>query len=79
MNKYTYIFVSHCPNNDRAITYRLKIKTNQVIMVEDIIAACAEHPRGFHEAIADDLHRRFSGKQKLKAYHHGVKIRTKRK
>jgi hypothetical protein len=78
MNIYRHQFVSHCPNNDLAIIYTLEIETESVIQVEHIVTACALHKRAYHEAIADELHRRFDGCHTLKAHHHGVDIETRR-
>jgi hypothetical protein len=47
-----------------------------MIQVEDIIDAVMLLNRGFHEEIADQLHREFGGQQTLTANHHGVSIRT---
>jgi hypothetical protein len=78
MNIYRHQFVAMCPNNDRPIIYSLEIETESVIQVEHIVTACALHKRAFHEAIADDLHQRFDGRQVLRAHHHGVDIETRR-
>jgi hypothetical protein len=77
-NIYRHEFVSHCPNNDKAIVYALCIETSSVIQVEHIVTAAALHKRAFHEAIADDLHSRFGGLQTMRAHHHGVDIETVR-
>lgn len=78
MNIYRHQFVSNCPNNDKPIIYFLEIETDSVIQVEHIVTACALHKRAYHEAIADELHQRFDGRQVLKAHHHGVDIETRR-
>jgi SRSO17 transposase len=78
MNIYRHQFVSHCPNNDKPIIYALSIETDGVIQVEHIVTAAALHKRAYHEAIADDLHARFGGKQVMTAHHHGVDIETVR-
>ncbi len=77
-NIYTYQFVSHCPNNQRPIIYSLEIETTDVIHVEHIVTAASLHDSAYHEEIADDMHDRFSGRQRLKAHHHGVGIETRR-
>jgi hypothetical protein len=77
-NTYRYQFVSHCPNNDKPIIYSLEIETESVIQVEHIVTAAALHKRAFHEAIADDFHKRFDGRQTIRAHHHGVEIETRR-
>ena len=59
--------------------YVLTIETPQIISVEDLLSQIAErYTDGFHELIADDLHAEFGGRQILKAYHHGVEIKTVR-
>ena len=37
MNKYTVFFDCECPNNKKTIKYKLVIKTNEIIMVEDLM------------------------------------------
>ncbi len=80
MNKYTVFFDCECPNNKKTIKYKLVIKTNEIIMVEDLmnhlLKECSE---GFHENIADDLFCSFGGEQYMIANHHGVQIETFRK
>lgn len=80
MNKYSRIFVAACPNNGEQIIYTLSIEvpTERMIQVEHIVTATAMIKRGFHEQIADELHRRFGGRQVLRAHHHGVDIETVR-
>jgi len=78
MNSYTTEFFSFCPTNNVRIKYCLVIQTDKVIMVEDIIDEVMLHHRGYHEEIADQLHRTFGGRQILVAEHHGVKIETVR-
>jgi hypothetical protein len=78
MNRYTTEFFSFCPTNNVRIKYSLLIETNQTIMVEDIINEVTLHDRGYHEAIADQLHRTFGGRQVVIADHHGVRIETVR-
>ena len=74
MNTYTHQFAVKCPNNRHRIAYTLKIETMSTIMVEDIVEECAGFDTGYHEHIADRLHSRFGGVQKITAHHHGVDI-----
>lgn len=77
MNVYSRQFVATCPNNGEAIIYNLRIETiGRVIQVEHIVTATAMIKQGYHEQIADELHRRFGGRQVLRAHHHGVDIET---
>lgn len=78
MNIYRHQFVSVCPNNGAAIIYRLEIAADMMIPVEHVVTACALFKSGYHEAIADELHRRFGCKQTLTAHHHGVDVETRR-
>ncbi|WP_431290436.1 hypothetical protein [Burkholderia cepacia] len=77
-NVYRTGFVSRCPTNRQLISYALEIETDEMIHVEHITTAAAMHESGYHEAIADDLFKRFGGRQILKAHHHGVDIETRR-
>jgi hypothetical protein len=77
MNIYSRQFVAACPNNGEPIIYNLRIEiVGGMIQVEHIVTATALIKRGYHEQIADELHRRFGGRQLLRAHHHGVDIET---
>lgn len=77
MNAYTRQFVAACPNNNQSIIYSLRIEVvGRMIQVEHIVTATALLKQGYHEQIADELHRRFGGRQVLRAHHHGVDIET---
>ena len=78
LNKYKVTFTALCPVNSKKITYNLKIKSDAMIRVEDLLAFVRQVDQGFHEAIADSLIERFGGQQILRAYHHGVFIETER-
>lgn len=56
----------------------MMIETGDVLMVEDIVAFTDAIGSGFHEAIADEMHAQFGGRQVLTAFHHGVDILTVR-
>jgi hypothetical protein len=77
MNIYRRQFVAACPNNNESIIYNLAIEAgSRKIPVEHIVTATALIKVGFHEEIADELMRRFGGRQVLRAHHHGVDIET---
>jgi hypothetical protein len=76
LNIYKAEFFAFCPVNEVRVQYRFCIETDKVIKVEEIIDEITLHNRGFHEDIADQLHRTFGGKQTLTAHHHGVDIET---
>ncbi len=76
MNTYKLKFFSLCPVNSIRIEYKLRIRSNTLIHVEDLIAFAAEKSSGFHEEIADAFFLKFGGEQRLKAFHHGVRIKT---
>lgn len=78
MNNYKIVFNKHCPINNLVIEYKLKIKTKNVILIEDLLGFVEQLPSEFHETFADKLFAKFSGKQTLIANHHGVTISTKR-
>lgn len=78
LNTYSTEFFATCPNGGAYILYRLKIETKAMVMVEDIVAWCEATKTGFHEDIADAMHKRFGGSQTLTANHHGVTIETTR-
>ena len=75
MNIYSIEFVSSCPNNGEVINYRLEIRSQTMIMVEDIESACNVGAE-FHENLAAEFHKRFGGRQELTARHGRVEIQT---
>jgi hypothetical protein len=79
MNIYHRQFVANCPNNGEGIIYSLRIDAgDHMIPAEHIVTATALIKQGYHEHIADELFRRFGGRQTLRAHHHGVDIETLR-
>ena len=77
MNKYTYSFNSQCPNETHGVIYyTIEIETPTMIMVEAIIDYCKKYVKSYHEEIADDLIKKFGGKQTITATHKNVKIET---
>jgi hypothetical protein len=78
LNIYRTSFFAKCPNNGSRILYSLEIKTAEVVSVEEIIEVVEGIDEEFHEAIADQLLKRFGGKQTLSAEHHGVHIESHR-
>lgn len=78
MNTYNTRFLATCPNNGEHILYDLVIDSTAVIMVEHIVTATRMIRTGYHETIADALHKQFGGRQVLMAHHHGVDIKTVR-
>lgn len=77
MNRYRHAFLRTCPSNGRSIRYSLLVETTDTVMVEDLVSACAGEAI-YHEALADELHGRFGGRQIMRAHHHGVWIETQR-
>ena len=78
LNIYRHTFIAECPSDGDSIIYRLEIKAPKVIMVEHIRTATALIKKGYHEQIADQLHDRFGGEQRIVATHQGVEIETLR-
>jgi hypothetical protein len=78
MNAYITEFFANCPNNGVRIKYALRIETNDILPVEQIIVVVESIDDRFHEEIADGLHQAFGGIQTLVADHHGVTIETTR-
>jgi hypothetical protein len=79
MNIYETEFFCRCPQNGIRIKYHLTIQHPEKIMVESIIKSIESFADGFHEDIADKVHKEFGGLQTLVADHHGVRITTHRK
>lgn len=78
MNKYQTKFVIECITNQKPIMYRLTIVTHETIIVEELLEFIKKLKTNYHEKIADELFKKFGGKQTMIANHHGVLIKTKR-
>lgn len=76
MNIYRHKFICACPTNGQQIAFELEITSTTMIHVEHIVTAAALHKTGFHEDLADHLHKALGGSQVLRAHHHGVDIET---
>jgi hypothetical protein len=77
VNIYETSFYCKCPINKVRILYDLKIKTEKIISVEELLEHINHwYQDGFHELIADHLAENFNGTQTLEANHHSVKITT---
>lgn len=81
MNIFSPSFTATCPNNGQTIAYRLEIEAHHVIMVEDIAEECStacDFGKPYHDTIADYLHARLGGRQRMAAFYHGTEIETRR-
>jgi len=76
MNIYKYSFKVKCPNDDAEIVYLLTIKSDQMIMAEDIVKYC-NHAEGYQEYIAGVLKEKLGGCIRLVGTHSSVKVITK--
>ncbi|MCY1557038.1 hypothetical protein D9M68_938490 [compost metagenome] len=77
-NIYRHVFSAKCPNDGELITYKLEIKTAETIMVERIKIFTWAINIGYHEQLADELHREFGGEQRMVAFHQDAEIETVR-
>lgn len=75
LNIYRIQFISSCPVNGDQIVYSLEVHSRSVISAEEIEGYCIFGP-SLHEDLADQLFKKFKGKQFLKARHRGVEIET---
>jgi hypothetical protein len=78
MNKYKVKFQATCPVNGDSIEYSLQISIDRMIRVEALLEAVNGFGSGFHEEIANVLHKKFGGRQLIIAIHGGVIIETER-
>ncbi|HCF1883447.1 hypothetical protein ACPTHL_08910 [Pseudomonas aeruginosa] len=77
-NTYRHTFAAERPADGEQIIYRLEIRSPTMIRVEHIRTATALIKTGYHERIADELHERFGGEQRIVATHQGVEVETVR-
>ena len=73
MNIYRYRFTAKCPADGQQIQYQLEIRTDDMIMAEDIVKHC-NHADGYQEYIASKLKEKLGGSVKLTGTHSGVEI-----
>jgi hypothetical protein len=79
MNVYSLKFQARCPVDGATIDYEWTVYTEHVYMAEELRRIADGLGEGLHEKIADDLHDRFGGQQRLRATHAGaVLIETRR-
>ncbi len=76
MNIYSYSFPVVCPNDGENIIFNLSIETKETVYVEHIKAFLSLHRTAFQEVLADKLHTKFGGLQRIEAEHQGVLIVT---
>jgi hypothetical protein len=81
VNVYRQNFTGRCPFNGEDVAYHLRIESPTTIHAEHITFAikCAFlEGAGLHEEIADALHAKVGGRQRISAWHQGVHILTVR-
>lgn len=78
MNIYRHQFALYCPANDEQIIYALEIRSDAMIMAEDIVKEVHRNREEYHEALANRLYEIFGGSQTIRATHHGIDIETNR-
>lgn len=78
MNIYQHRFIATCPNDGARIAYTICIESDDVLMAEAIEAACRFTDSVYHEILADELHAKFGGRQRIEARHGKVDITTVR-
>lgn len=76
VNIYRVEFFALCPANGLRIKYALRIETDRMICVEQLLTAVTRFEKEWHETLADQLLATFGGQQTLIADHHGVTIET---
>lgn len=74
MNTYKTIHRADCPNGTLKDAYKITIRSQDTIMVEDILAALGNAPQAiFQEDLADQLRAQL-GAVTVSGWHHGVHI-----
>ena len=74
MNYYNYNFWAKCPADGKSIQYELQIKHSEMIMAEDIVAACDFVSPMYQENIADYLAETLPGEIRVIGTHSGVEV-----
>jgi len=68
MNIYRHRFSATCPANGRIVEYALEIRAHRMILAEDVVKACGQVKRAYHEQIAETLYNKLGGFQVLTAH-----------
>ena len=76
MNIYQYQFSVICPNDNEKIVFDLNIESKKTIFVEHIKEFLAPRTVAFQEDLAEELYRKFAGRQTIKAIHQGILVTT---
>ena len=80
MNTYQLTHRAACPNGDLMDTYRITIRSQVTIMVEDILRAMKESPaKIYQEDLATFLRTKLGAEVTVEGWHHGIKITSERK
>lgn len=75
MNIYKTSFRAECPSDGEMVDYQFEMKTERMVMVENILEAFPKGPC-YHEDAADKLKNSLGGEQRITALHQGVEITT---
>jgi len=78
-HKYTIKFNAKCPADNSIDSYKLKIYSNKIILVEDIIAIINKLTTEpiYQEKLAEIIYNNIKEKLKLIGYHSNIKIISK--
>lgn len=79
MNTYTIHHRANCPNGQLADTYKITIRSEETIMVEDIHATLAAAPEMiYQEDLATLLRANLGAEVSVTGWHHGIHIKSHR-
>ena len=75
MNTYETTHRASCPNGDLMDTYRITIRSQETIMVEDILRTLKDSPaKIYQEDLATLLRAKLGAEVTVDGSHHGIKI-----
>lgn len=80
MNTYTLEHRAKCPNGELMDIYRITIRAQATIMVEDILRALNEAPEKiYQEDLATLLRAKLGAEVTVEGSHHGIHITSTRR
>lgn len=80
MNTYKIKHRALCPNGGLVDNYHITLRSVETILVEDILRHLSDMPKTiYHEDLATILRNKIGCEVSVIGWHHGVKVKCKRK
>lgn len=74
MNTYELSIRAMCPSDNLPDWYEMRVESNRLILVEDVLAAVKDLGAIYQEDLTRQIARRLGAKVTTVGYHYGVKV-----